>query len=101
VIGASYQARIVVTVDGRQLTGLLVEDSQQRIVLKTQGGKQEIIARDQIEEMQVSQLSLMPEGVEKQYPRAELMDLLAFLALDRPPSDSEAKYIPGTPAAKR
>jgi len=101
VIGAAYQGRIVVTIDGRQLAGLPIEDSPQRIVLKMQGGKQETIPRDQIEEMQVSKLSLMPEGVEKQYPRGELMDLLAFLALDRPPSDREAKYIPGTPIAEK
>ena len=45
VIGAAYLARIVVTEDGRILTGLPVEDSEQRLVLKMQGGKLETIAR--------------------------------------------------------
>ncbi len=44
VIGAAYQARTVVTVDGRILNGLLVEDSPQRIVLKQQGGKLEAVS---------------------------------------------------------
>jgi putative heme-binding domain-containing protein len=86
-----------VTNDGRVLTGLVSEENEQRVVLKIQGGKVETIARDEIEEMTVSPLSLMPEGVEKQLTPEELADLFAFLILDRPPSDPEAKYLPGTP----
>ncbi|HEX4131248.1 MAG TPA: PVC-type heme-binding CxxCH protein [Pirellulales bacterium] len=96
VIGNAYQARIVVTADGRTLTGLLAEDSPQRVVLKVQGGKLETVPRSSIEEMAVSRLSLMPEGVEKQYQAQELADLFAFLVLDKPPSDPAAKLIPGS-----
>src|SRR5690606_9089958 len=39
VIGAAYQARTIVTTQGRVLTGLVSEDSDQRVVLKVQGGK--------------------------------------------------------------
>ena len=98
VIGAAYQARTVVTTDGRVLAGLVVEDNPQRIVLKIQGGKREVIPRGDIEELQVSRLSLMPEGVENQLPPQQLANLFAFLTLDRSPFDPEAKLIPGTPA---
>ena len=94
VIGASYQARIVVTGDGRVLTGLLVEDSPQRVVLKIQGGKLETISRDDLEELRVSPLSMMPEGLETQLQPQELLDLFAFLVLDKPPHDPTAKKIP-------
>lgn len=94
VIGASYQARIVVTSDGRVLTGLVAEDSPQRVILKVPGGKQETIARADVEELRVSELSLMPEGLEKQLTAAELLDLFAFLTLDKPPSDPTARRIP-------
>ena len=87
VIGASYQARVVATVDGRVLTGLLVEDSPQRVVLKAQGGKLETIARDDVEEIQVSKLSLMPEGLEKQLKPQEIADLFSFLLSTKPPGD--------------
>lgn len=97
VIGASYQARTVRTIDGRIVTGLLVEDSEQRIVLKVQGGKEETIVRDDVEAMKVSELSLMPEGIEKQYSPQELADLFAYITLDKPPSDPAARRIPGTP----
>lgn len=96
VIGASYQARTVVTDDGRVLTGLLVEDSPQRVVLKMQGGKLETIPRDAVEKLKVSELSMMPEGVEKQLQPQEIIDLFAFLTLDKPPSDPAARLIPGT-----
>src|SRR6185437_15892070 len=75
VIGASYQARTVQAADGRILTGLLAEDSPQRIVLKVQGGKLETVARDDVEAMKVSELSLMPEGLEKQLKPQEIADL--------------------------
>jgi putative heme-binding domain-containing protein len=94
VIGAAYQAHTVITADGRVLTGLLTEDSPQRVVLKTQGGKLETVPRDQVDEMLISKLSLMPEGVENQLKPEELADLFAFLVLDRPPEDPEAKPIP-------
>lgn len=99
VIGAAYQARQVVTDEGRVLTGLVTEENEQRVVLKMQGGKIETIPRDEIEEMKVSPLSLMPEGLENQLKREEIADLFAYLALDRPPSDPEARYLPGTPAS--
>jgi putative heme-binding domain-containing protein len=94
VIGASYQARIAVTSDGRVLTGLLVEDSPQRVVLKIQGGKVEVIGRDDLEELRLSPLSMMPEGLETQLQPQELWDLFAFLTLDKPPADATARRIP-------
>lgn len=94
VIGVSYQARVVLTSDGRALTGLLVEDSPQRVVLKTQGGKLEVVARADVEEVRISPLSLMPEGLETQLSPSELVDLFAFLRLDLPPDNPRARLIP-------
>ena len=97
VIGVAYQATNVVTVQGRSLTGLLVEDSPKRVVLKLQGGKLETIPRDDIDMLTISKVSLMPEDVEKQFKPKEIADLFAFLTLDKPPSDPTARRIPGTP----
>lgn len=96
VIGASYQGLTVVTKDGKAISGLPVEDSAQRVVLKVQGDKQEIIARADIEEVVPSKLSLMPEGIEKQLQPQELYDLFAFISLDRPPEDPSAKLLVGS-----
>jgi putative heme-binding domain-containing protein len=101
VIGSGYQATTVVTTGGQLLTGLVTEDSKQRIVLKTQGGKLETIPRGEIESVLPSKLSMMPEQLEKQVSPQEIVDLFAFLTLDRPPTDPRARLIPGTPEPKR
>ena len=43
------------------------------------------------------ELSMMPEDLEKQLRPQEIIDLLAYLSLDRPPDDTKARKIPGTP----
>ncbi len=98
VIGEAYQATSVATTDGRVLTGLQVENTPQRIVLKLQGGKVETVPRESVEEVKVSPLSLMPEAIETQLKPQELVDLFSFLCLDKPPTDPTARRIPGTPA---
>ena len=99
VIGAGYQARLVTTTDGRTLTGLLVEDSPQRVVLKEQGGKLDTIPRAEVDSVTVSKLSLMPEGLEKQLTEKELIDVFEFLLWDKHPSDPAAKRLPGANVA--
>jgi putative heme-binding domain-containing protein len=97
VIGSGYQATTVATKKEQIITGIVVEDNDQRVVLKVQGGKLESIPRSEIEQMIVSKVSRMPEGLEKQLQPQEIADLFAFLTLDKPPRDPTAKKIPGTP----
>jgi putative membrane-bound dehydrogenase-like protein len=101
VIGAAYQGTTVATSDGRILTGLLAENSPQRVVLKMQGGKVETVPRSDVEELKVSPMSLMPEDLEKQLQPQEIADLFAFITLDRPPGDPAARPIPGAGGLKR
>ncbi len=95
VIGKDYQAVTVLTIEGRVLSGLLVEDSPARVVLKLQGGKLETIARDDVDAMKTSDTSLMPEGIEKQLSPEEILDLFAYLTLTKPPEDPSAELISG------
>ena len=95
VIGADYQARTVLTIDGRVETGLLVEENDRRIVLRPQGSEEIVIAREDVEDVSISSLSLMPEDLEKQVTPEELADLFAFISLDKHPDEEEAKPIPG------
>jgi len=44
--------------------------------------------------MKVSELSLMPEGLEKQLQPQEIADLFAFITLDKHPDDPQARPIP-------
>jgi putative heme-binding domain-containing protein len=79
VIGRDYQATIVAVDDGQVVTGLLVEDSPTRVVLKVAGGKLEVFPRDRVEETRRSEVSLMPEDLEKQVTEQEFRDLIAYL----------------------
>ncbi len=101
VIGPAYQARQAITVDGRVISGLVIEDSPRRVILKVQGGKQEILPRNEIDEIEVSRLSLMPEGLETQISETELVDLFAFMLLDKDPRDPKAEPISGAPVWKK
>ena len=95
VIGAGYRSYTVVTNGGRVLNGLLAEDSPQRVVLKVQGGKQEVVPRADIDELKVNEISLMPEQLEKQLTLQEIIDLFAFISLDKHPSDKTARLLAG------
>ncbi len=97
VIGTGYNATTVGTTKGKIFTGLLVENSPERVVLRVQGGILETIPRTEVEEQKTSANSLMPEGMEKQLTPREWADLFAYLALDRPPTDRNARKIPESP----
>ncbi|MCZ6793914.1 MAG: PhoD-like phosphatase N-terminal domain-containing protein, partial [Planctomycetota bacterium] len=99
VIGPGYEVTTVVTRSGRVLTGLVAEDSAARMVLKTPGGKRETVSRNRVKYTSVSQLSMMPEGIEKLVEPGDLADLFAFLSSDRHPRDPRARPIPGAPRA--
>jgi len=97
VIGPGYQSVTVVTEDGRNLTGLIVEDSEHQIVLRMAGGGEVAVPRNNVQYTRVSKLSMMPEGIETVFDKKQLSDLFAFLSLDKPPSDPTAKPILGAP----
>ncbi len=82
------------------MTGLLAEDSPERLVLKVQGGKEEVVPRAEVEETKTAEISLMPEDLETQLKPQELADLFAFLCLDKSPTDPEARLLPGAPPSR-
>jgi len=98
VIGPAYQVTTVVTKDGRNLTGLIAEDNEQRVVVRLPGEGEETVPRNNVKYTRVSKLSMMPEGIETLLDKKDLADLFAFLALDKPPTDPAAILIPGAPA---
>ena len=100
VIGPGYQVVTVVTKDGRNLTGLLGEDSEQRVVVKLPGGGEEAVQRNDVKYTRLSKLSMMPEGIETLLSKQDLSDLFAFLSLDKPPTDPTARPIPGAPPVR-
>jgi putative heme-binding domain-containing protein len=70
--------RIVVLNDGRTLNGVIIAKTNRTITLKSQSGTT-TIDRNDIDDMQDSKLSLMPEGLLESLPEAEVRDLIAYL----------------------
>jgi putative heme-binding domain-containing protein len=75
----SYESVIVATQDGKVLSGILKKDAPDEVILATNATETARIARDQIDEIRPSAVSVMPSGLDQQLTRQELADLLAFL----------------------
>jgi putative heme-binding domain-containing protein len=80
-INPDYVACTVVLTDGRLLTGPMRSLDAQRMVVGDITGKETIIARDEIEQIEASPLSIMPHGIVTSLGAARLRDLLTFLLL--------------------
>ncbi|HEX3150594.1 MAG TPA: neutral/alkaline non-lysosomal ceramidase N-terminal domain-containing protein [Gemmataceae bacterium] len=77
-----YQAAMK---DGRTISGLLAAETATTIILRGQQRKEDNLLRTDIDEFRGSGKSLMPEGLEKDLPKKDMADLLAFLTSNRPP----------------
>ena len=80
-VGPNYIAYVIITNDGRVLTGLIVEETAHSITLCRATGERETILRSNIEEFAATGQSLMPVGFEDRIPPQEMADLLAFLLM--------------------
>ena len=78
-ITVGYDNYTVLTVDGRIFTGVLAEETATSITLKKEEAAKEVILRKNIDEMEASRLSMMPENMEEQITPQDLAHLLGFL----------------------
>ena len=78
-ITKGFSAYVVETKDGRTLTGLVVSDTDTSVTLRQALGKEENVLRSDIERLESSKLSLMPQEIEKLMTRQDLADLLSYL----------------------
>ena len=67
----------MLTRKGKVLTGLVINETADRIEMLTADAKKEIVTKDEIDQRSAMQLSPMPAGLIKN-PK-ELSDLLAYL----------------------
>ena len=72
--------------DGRVVSGIITEESANAISLKRAEGATDAIARDQIETISSTGVSLMPEGLEKGLSPQDLANLIAFVRSIRAPA---------------
>jgi putative heme-binding domain-containing protein len=73
---AAYRLRLK---DGREIEGMIASESNTHVRLRRALGEEESIPRDQIETMESSGLSLMPQELEKNMTPQNMADLIAYL----------------------
>ena len=83
-IREGFENHIVLTADGRVVNGFLADQDNQVVVLRGVDGQNIILRRDEIEEMIVSKVSIMPEGALKTLSEQEVRDLFAYLRSSQP-----------------
>jgi putative heme-binding domain-containing protein len=78
-IDSNYVDYVVTTKSGKSLTGLIATETASSITLKRAENQTETVLRSDIESIQSTGVSLMPEGLEKTITVQEMADLLHFL----------------------
>lgn len=78
-VGPNFLQFAVTLDDGRVLTGMIAEESAVSLTLRRAENKQEVVLRQNIDEVRGTGLSLMPEGLEKTITQQDMADLLAYL----------------------
>ncbi len=74
-----FLSYLLLTNSGRIVTGMITEETATSITIRRNDGTFESLQRIDIEELRSSQLSFMPEGLEKAIAVPAMADLLAYL----------------------
>lgn len=78
-VEAKYLEYIASIEDGRQLAGIITEETSTSVTLVGPDGKKDVLARTAFESLSSSGRSLMPEGLEKDITPEDCKHLLAFI----------------------
>ena len=78
-----FLSYVMATTDGRIVTGMITAETANSITLQRSDGTVVTVLRVDIEELNSTGLSFMPEGLEKQVSVEMMADLLAYLAAVR------------------
>jgi putative heme-binding domain-containing protein len=78
-IREEYTTTVVETKDGRVLTGILAAQDKRSLLLRDPEGKEIRLARQDVEQMQASPVSLMPEDQMRSLSDQQIRDLFAYL----------------------
>jgi putative heme-binding domain-containing protein len=79
-VDPKYVATTIVTTDGLTEIGLVVEKTDKAITLVAGDGKPKKIPVDEIDEMEQTNVSSMPENLANTLSPAEFLDVVAYLA---------------------
>jgi putative membrane-bound dehydrogenase-like protein len=78
-VNPQYLNYSIVTVDGRVLTGTIVDEGATSVTLRRAENVTESVLRIEIDEIKNTGLSMMPEGFEDSIDRQAMADLIGYL----------------------
>ena len=78
-IDGNYVGYVVSTVDGGNWSGVLTGDQGNAVTLRIAGGESVTVLKSDIDTLQSTGLSLMPEGLEQNLTPDEMNDLVSFI----------------------
>jgi putative heme-binding domain-containing protein len=78
-VEAKYLDYVAVNASGQTFTGILANETGNSVTLLGQEGKQQTILRTELEALQASGKSLMPEGLEKDVTPEDMANVIAYL----------------------
>ena len=79
MINPDHLGFICLTKDGRTITGSILEQSEQQVILGTMTGDKVTVLTSDIQELKLSKLSAMPGDYAQRLTSIELRDIVAFL----------------------
>jgi putative heme-binding domain-containing protein len=80
VIAPAFRGLSVRLRDGQELSGVRIAETESTLTLGDATGQSHVLKKDQLEELQILGLSIMPEGLENGLSDTEFVDLVTFLA---------------------
>lgn len=93
LVGRDFRLTTVITIDGRVISGILSETTRRTIRIQTINAAV-VLARENVAQIESSNVSLMPEGIFDKLSEKEIRDLVAYLA-------SKEQVPAGQPSAPR
>ena len=78
-IDPAYRQSIIETEDGRMLSGIVIEHTDNTIAMNTRDGQVQL-PMSKVDSIETSKLSMMPEGLLQHFTDEEVRDLILYLA---------------------
>jgi putative membrane-bound dehydrogenase-like protein len=78
IIGQEYRLTNIVTKDGRLVAGIVVEETDRAVTLRS-ATERVVVAKGDIDERRIVAVSMMPEGILESLKEDEVRDLVSYL----------------------
>lgn len=78
-VSHNYETYLIQTLDGLSSTGILLSETDDKVVIRTAEAISREFAKEDIEGMKKSKKSLMPADLQKNFSEEELVDLVEYL----------------------